>query len=45
MPRNEYLQDMLNAYLAGYYIPEIVDVYSRYSDFRTPRALALDFGH
>lgn len=38
-----YLAAMKAAALAGYYVPEVEIVYSRYDDFRYPRARALDF--
>jgi hypothetical protein len=43
--RSAYLEALLAAKLAGYYIPEIEDVYLRREDFRVAHALALDFGH
>lgn len=43
--RAAFLQAMLTAKVAGYYIPEIEDVYFKYNDFRHPHALALDFGY
>ena len=41
---NAYLAAMLRAKVAGYYVPEVEDVYWRYDDFRYPHALTLDFG-
>jgi hypothetical protein len=40
-----FLQALLTAKLAGFYIPEIETVYLRHEDFQVPHALALDFGH
>ena len=38
-----YWQTLLQAKLAGYYIPEIEDVYFRHDNFNTPHAYANDF--
>lgn len=38
---NAYLRALLDAAIAGYYVPEIEVVYLRQDDFMTPRALAL----
>lgn len=43
--RNAYLQALLDAKLAGFYIPDIEDVYFKHEDFKVPHALALDFGY
>lgn len=42
---NAYLTALLAAKVAGFYIPEIEDVYFRHEDFRYPHALALNFFH
>lgn len=43
--RSAFLQALLDAKVAGFYIPEIEDVYYRDDNFSSPHALALDFGH
>lgn len=44
-PTNSYLLALKTAALNGYYVPEIGIYYSKYSDFKVPIAIALDFGH
>lgn len=44
-PLAAFLRALLDAKVAGFYVPEIEDVYFRYDSFREPHALALDFGH
>lgn len=46
MIRLRYQSETLDeAKVAGFYIPEIEDVYFKHEDFRVAHALALDFGH
>lgn len=40
---NNYLEAMFNAYMAGYHVPELIDVYFHHDYFRTPHAYAMDF--
>jgi hypothetical protein len=42
---NAYLAALKAAALAGFYIPEIEIYYCRYSDFKHPHAVAMDFGY
>lgn len=42
--RSAYLQAMLDARMAGYYIPEVIDIYLNHN-WHKPLALALDFGY
>jgi hypothetical protein len=43
--RSEYLDELLQAKLKNYYVPEVEDVYLREENFQTPSALAMDFGY
>lgn len=42
MRRNEFVQELLSAKLAGFYIPDIEDVYFRHEGFRVPHVLVND---
>jgi hypothetical protein len=43
--RSAFLQALLDAKLAGFYIPEIEDVYFRHENFQTPHVFPNDFGY
>lgn len=43
MKRSAYAQAALDALLAGYYMPDVIDVYFRYDGFRTPHVFVVEF--
>lgn len=45
MRRPPYVEALFQALLAGHYVPELMDVYFRTSNFQIPHAWPMDFGH